>query len=96
MVGGELSVWNTATIRPPDVVRRRIWHRLAGAWTRRFQPRRRRLRLAETLDLGERRLVAVVEFEGQRFLIAATSSSVALLAALPPAEAGSEAACKAI
>jgi len=54
------------------------------------------LRLAETLDLGERRLVAVVEFEGQRFLIAATSSSVALLAALPPAEAGSEAACKAI
>jgi flagellar biogenesis protein FliO len=43
----------------------------------------RQLRLCETLGLGERRFLAVVEFEQQRFLIAGTASSVALLAELP-------------
>lgn len=46
----------------------------------------RRLRLCESLALGERRFLAVVEFERQRFLIGGTPSSVALLAHLPDAD----------
>ena len=43
----------------------------------------RQLYLRETLALGERRFIAVVEFERQKFLIAGTGSSVAMLTALP-------------
>jgi flagellar biogenesis protein FliO len=43
----------------------------------------RQLRLRETLALGERRFIAVVEFERQKFLIAGTGSSVAMLTTLP-------------
>jgi flagellar biogenesis protein FliO len=43
----------------------------------------RQLRLRETLALGERRFIAVVEFERQKFLIAGTGSSVAMLTSLP-------------
>ena len=43
----------------------------------------RQLRLRETLALGERRFLAVVEFERQKFLIAGTGNSVAMLTALP-------------
>jgi flagellar biogenesis protein FliO len=43
----------------------------------------RQLHLRETLALGERRFIAVVEFERQKFLIAGTGSSVAMLTALP-------------
>jgi len=39
----------------------------------------RSLRLCETLPLGEKRLLAVVEFGRQRLLIAATSQSISLL-----------------
>jgi hypothetical protein len=42
----------------------------------------RQLHLLETLTLGERRFLAVVEFERQKFLIAGTGSSVAMLSAL--------------
>ena len=43
----------------------------------------RQLRLRETLALGERRFLAVVEFERQKFLIAGTGNSVAMLTTLP-------------
>jgi flagellar biogenesis protein FliO len=42
----------------------------------------RRLRLSESLSLGEKRFVAVVEFETQRFLIGGGAQSVNLLARL--------------
>jgi len=42
----------------------------------------RRLRLCESLPLGERRFVAVVEFEQFRFLVGGTSASLVLLAQL--------------
>ncbi len=42
----------------------------------------RRLRLCESLSLGEKRFVAVVQFEGQQFLLGGGSSSVALLCRL--------------
>ncbi len=45
----------------------------------------RQLRLRETLTLGEKRFIAVVEFDAQKFLIAGTGSSVAMLTALPSA-----------
>ena len=44
--------------------------------------RPRRLRLCESLPLGERRFVAVVEFERSRFLLGGTSASLVLLARL--------------
>ncbi len=42
----------------------------------------RRLRLCESLPLGDRRFVAVVEFESSRFLVGGTSASLVLLARL--------------
>ena len=60
----------------------RILHWLAAlvrSW--RSHPSRQ-LYLRETLALGERRFIAVVEFERQKFLIAGTGSSVAMLTAL--------------
>lgn len=54
-------------------------------WEQMLQLRRRaprRLRLCESLPLGERRFVAVVEFERSRFLVGGTSASLVLLARL--------------
>lgn len=42
----------------------------------------RRLRLCESLPLGERRFVAVVEFDAARFLVGGTPSSLVLLSRL--------------
>jgi flagellar biogenesis protein FliO len=50
----------------------------------RIERRERRLRLCESLALGDKRSVAVVEFEEQRFLLAITSSSISLLQSLGP------------
>jgi flagellar biogenesis protein FliO len=62
-----------------------LWELLRRASaTVRIQRRERRLRLLETLPLGEKRLIAVLEFEEQRFLVAATPNSVSLLQTLPP------------
>lgn len=55
-----------------------LWQRILGS-TRRPA---RRLRLSESLPLGERRFVAVVEFEESRFLVGGTSASLVLLARL--------------
>jgi flagellar biogenesis protein FliO len=42
----------------------------------------RRLRLSETLSLGEKRFLAVVQFQQQEFLLGGTGNSIALLARL--------------
>lgn len=42
----------------------------------------RRLRISETLSLGERRFVAILEFDGQEFLLAGCANSLELLARL--------------
>jgi flagellar biogenesis protein FliO len=47
------------------------------------QRRTRDLRLCESLSLGDRRFVAVVEFANSRFLVGGTSASLVLLARLP-------------
>ena len=41
-----------------------------------------RLRLVDSLSLGERRFAGILELEGRRFLIGATSQAVTLLAEL--------------
>lgn len=55
-----------------------FWMRLAHCGAR----RQRRLRLSESLPLGDRRFVAVIEFENSRFLLGGTSASLVLLARL--------------
>ena len=57
---------------------------LSGVTIRR---RERSLRICESLPLGEKRLLAVVQFEGRRFLIGATNESIALLDRLDPPSA---------
>jgi flagellar biogenesis protein FliO len=44
-----------------------------------FQRRERFMRLCETLPLGEKRFLAIVQIEHQRFLIATTNQSISLL-----------------
>ena len=55
-------------------------------WRARRAPRS--LVVREIAGLGERRFVAVLQFERQRFLIGGSASSVTLLSHLPEADAG--------
>lgn len=41
--------------------------------------RERRLRVCETLSLGEKRFIAVVEYDRQKFLLAGTPRNISLL-----------------
>ena len=56
----------------------------------------RRLRLSETLSLGEKRFLAVVQFQQQEFLVGGTGNSIALLArldssgAMPDSQTGNQ------
>jgi len=66
-----------------------LWAWIDALWKRwlplvRRPPRR--LRLCESLALGERRFVAVVEFESARFLLGGTASSLVLLSRLSDAD----------
>lgn len=63
-----------------------LWSALRAVLrTVRVERRSRHLRLCESLPLGEKRLIAVVEFEEQRFLLAATTENISLLQSLGPA-----------
>ena len=53
---------------------------LAGAAPRR---RERTLHLRESLSLGEKRFLAVVQVERQQFLVGGSGSSISLLTQLP-------------
>ncbi len=61
------------------VALRTLWQ-----WTQRAVRTRkpRRLRVCETLSLGERRFLAVIEFDRQEFLVGGTGTSLELLAQL--------------
>ncbi len=50
----------------------------------RIHRRERSLRMCETLPLGEKRILAVVQFEGRKFLIGVTNQSISLLDRLDP------------
>lgn len=47
--------------------------------------RQRLLTICETLPLGDKRFLAVIQMEGNRFLIGATNQSITLLDRLEPA-----------
>ena len=55
-----------------------------GAFSRQIIQRKhsRRLRLCETVSLGNRGFVAVIGYQEQRFLVGGTSTSIVLLAQL--------------
>ena len=56
-----------------------VWGRARRA----LRPRRaRRLRVRETLSLGDKRFLAVIEFDRQEFLVGGSGNSFALLARL--------------
>ncbi len=57
---------------------------IANAASRVWQPRARRLRLCETVSLGNRGFIAVVQCEQEEFLVGGTAGSIALLAKLAP------------
>jgi flagellar biogenesis protein FliO len=62
----------------------RVW-----GWLRGWQGTRsttRRLRVAETVSLGEKRFVAVVQVDGRHFLLAGGPTNIALLAQLDTQE----------
>ncbi len=63
------------------------WRHLVAGWRwleskRTQQLTSRRLRLAETISLGEKRSVSIVQVDGSQYLIGCSSGSVQLLAVL--------------
>ncbi len=63
--------------------------RAAGRGVRKRKDRS--LRLCETLPLGERKYLALVQVEGERFLVGAAGNSISLLARLAPTTGGEDA-----
>ena len=57
----------------------KLWQALPAVRMRRAP---RQLRLCESLSLGEKRVVAVIQYEDQKFLVGGSAHSVALLARL--------------
>jgi flagellar biogenesis protein FliO len=76
----------------PVISSRRAWERVVASLGERIRAafsrisfnRRRGLRLCESLSLGNKRLVAVVECDDQRFLVGVTAESISLLQSLGP------------
>ncbi|MGC9199469.1 MAG: flagellar biosynthetic protein FliO [Acidobacteriaceae bacterium] len=65
----------------------RLWGRTLARWWKKVCARYsvttvRRLRLAETISLGEKRFVAIVAVEGKEFLIGGGAAGMSLLAEL--------------
>jgi|HubBroStandDraft_1064217.scaffolds.fasta_scaffold595535_2 hypothetical protein len=83
--GATKSATNFPLHRPPDCGQPDWWRRTLALGKRLLQFGRRgpgRLRLCESLPLGDHRFVAVVEFEQARFLLGGTPASLVLLARL--------------
>jgi flagellar biogenesis protein FliO len=69
-----------STLRSQTGLLSRVWR-----WMRAHHVERssdRRLRVAETVSLGEKRFVAVVQVDGRHFLVAGGPANIALLAQL--------------
>jgi flagellar biogenesis protein FliO len=69
-----------SALRPPTGLLSRAWE-----WMQERQRARsntRRLRVAETVSLGDKRFVAVVEVDGRHFLLAGGPTNIVLLAQL--------------
>jgi len=68
--------------KPQAMMGARWWEWIRSGLAARARRAPRRLRLRESLALGEKRFVAVIEFETQRFLVGGGAASVNLLARL--------------
>jgi Flagellar biosynthesis protein, FliO len=73
-----------------------VLHELAAAWNWTWQQlksrqTRKRLRVCETVSLGEKRLVALVEIDGEQFLLGGASGALTTIARLEPSQTISEA-----
>lgn len=78
------SAEKPAPAAKPAKPRDAAWLTRAWAWLKKhqsFSPSKQ-LRVSETVSLGEKRFVAVVHIEGQKFLIGGGASGVSLLAEL--------------
>lgn len=60
----------------------RLWNCVQKKF--RSQQARKRLRVCETVSLGEKRFLAVIQVDGQEFLVGGSSTSVSTLAQLEP------------
>lgn len=59
---------------------RRLWETIAACLSRvRITRKSHALRLEETLALGERRMLAIVEWKGEKLLIGVTPQQITLL-----------------
>lgn len=65
----------------------------ARGWLRKIQIRQnnKRLRVCETVPLGERRFIAVIQVDNKQFLVGGAPNSVSLLAQLDKADEPSSA-----
>ena len=75
---------------PPNLLER-ILHSFVGAYRRVSEglkaPRKTKaMRLCETISLGEKRFLAIVQVDEERILIGGSASTVALLTRLPEKE----------
>jgi flagellar biogenesis protein FliO len=80
------TIGNSPPVTGPGLGLSALWNRLAEVFGKIRVNRRRSLRLCETLALGEKRIVAIVECDQQRFLLAATPQNISLLQALGPVQ----------
>jgi flagellar biogenesis protein FliO len=72
------------TIRASAGFFARVWAWVLGRYSARSN--NKRLRVAETVSLGERRFVAVVQVDGRHFLLAGSPTNIVLLAQLDDKE----------
>ena len=61
-----------------------LWQRISSRSTLRFQVKPRRLKLQETVQLGEKRFVAILRVDGQEFLLGGGTTGVSILGQLYP------------
>jgi len=73
-------------LRPSGFSRAFSW-----LWGKRVLPEKK-LRVTESISLGEKRFVAILHVEGRKFLIGGGSTGVSLLSALDPAKTSTDAA----
>lgn len=68
---------------------RPLWHTIRRTWSwlhrqNRLVRKDRRLRVSETVSLGDKRFISLVEVDGRSYLIGGGAGGVNLLTALPP------------
>ena len=73
-----------STLRSQTGLLSRVWRWMRARHVERSSDRR--LRVAETVSLGEKRFVAVVQVDGRHFLLAGGPTNIALLAQLDTKE----------